>query len=161
MSDGHCQGDALILGAGGSARAVAYALLYAGFEITIAARRLQQAEEIQRHFPAFRNRIAPIDLGSLADLVGSHNLIVNTTPVGMRPNIHASPWPAGVPFPEDAAIYDLVYNPIETMLVREAQAAGRKAVNGLGMLVEQAALAFERWTGLVAPRDAMMAAVYE
>nr|MBC8505341.1 shikimate dehydrogenase [Chloroflexota bacterium] len=56
-------------------------------------------------------------------------------------------------------LYDLVYNPRETALVKQAMAAGLSATTGLGMLVEQAALAFERWTGLEAPRDVMLDAV--
>jgi len=86
------------------------------------------------------------------------NLIVNTTPVGMAPNVDDSPWPDGVPFPPEAFVYDLVYNPLETRLVNDARRAGLEACNGLGMLVEQAALSFERWTGLTAPRQSMMEA---
>jgi len=149
---------ALILGAGGSARAVVYALLKGGFDIAIAARRVEQAKLILSQFPASLGRISIIDQNSLADFPSETDLIVNTTPVGMHPNVQASPWPGEVPFPEKAALYDLVYNPIETMLVRAAKAKGRNAVGGLGMLVEQAALSFERWTGLSAPRDVMMEA---
>jgi shikimate 5-dehydrogenase len=58
-----------------------------------------------------------------------------------------------------ADVYDLVYNPMETLFVRQARAAGLRAQTGLGMLVEQAALAFEIWTGRVPPRDAMFEAV--
>jgi shikimate dehydrogenase len=77
----------------------------------------------------------------------------------MWPDVENSPWPVGVPFPEGAVIYDLVYNPAETALVREARRAGLPAANGLGMLVEQAALAFELWTGRPASRPAMRASV--
>jgi shikimate dehydrogenase len=65
----------------------------------------------------------------------------------MSPNVDASPWPVDLSFPPNAAVYDLVYNPRETRLVREAHAAGLPATTGLGMLIEQAALAFEVWTG--------------
>jgi shikimate dehydrogenase len=88
-------------------------------------------------------------------------LIVNTTPLGMVPNTETSPWPSEVPFPRGAAVYDLVYQPPETLLVRSARAAGLPAVAGLGMLIEQAALAFERWTGARAPRDAMWEAIQD
>ena len=77
----------------------------------------------------------------------------------MSPNPHASPWPVEIPFPENAAVYDLVYNPRETLLVKQARIAGLKAVTGLGMLIEQAALAFERWTDLEAPRTVMRKAL--
>jgi shikimate dehydrogenase len=146
---------ALILGAGGAARAVAYALLVHGYRITIAARRLEQAEDLCDHFSTFRDQISTshLDGDSLAGCQWA--LIVNTTPVGMIPHIDASPWPRGISFPEGAAIYDLVYNPVVTTLVADARRAGLIAVTGLGMLVEQAALSFERWTGVEAPRVAM------
>ena len=66
----------------------------------------------------------------------------------MHPNIDVSPWPENLTFPPGAFVYDLVYNPIETMLVRSARDAGLEAAGGLGMLIEQAALSFERWTGI-------------
>lgn len=86
-------------------------------------------------------------------------LIVNTTPVGMTPDISSSPWPDGLPIPTAAMLYDLVYNPAETTLMRTARSQGIPAVNGLGMLVEQAALSFARWTGYPPPRQAMFSAV--
>jgi shikimate dehydrogenase len=82
-------------------------------------------------------------------------LIVNTTPVGMWPQSTTSPWPESICLPESAFVYDLVYNPAETMLVRQARQRGLVVANGLGMLVEQAALAFELWTGMRPDRQAM------
>ena len=73
----------------------------------------------------------------------------------MTPNPAASPWLAGTPFPPAAFVYDLVYNPAETLFVRQARADGLRAANGLGMLVEQGALAFEQWTGRRADRAVM------
>jgi shikimate dehydrogenase len=86
-------------------------------------------------------------------------LIVNTTPVGMAPDVNHSPWPEGLPFPQAANLYDLVYNPGETLLFRQARAAGLRAATGLGMLVEQAAFSFEIWTGYAPSRESMWAAV--
>ncbi len=83
------------------------------------------------------------------------DLLVNTTPLGMTPAVDTCPWPAGIPFPAGAAVYDLVYNPRETRLVRQARAAGLPALTGLGMLIEQAALAFEIWTGCQPPRETL------
>jgi len=79
----------------------------------------------------------------------------------MWPNIDDSPWPKNLNLPSNAIVYDLVYNPSETKIVREARATGLFAVTGLGMLIEQAALAFERWTGIQANRDAMREAVID
>jgi shikimate dehydrogenase len=77
----------------------------------------------------------------------------------MSPNVENSPWPENLPFPENAAMYDLVYNPRQTKLVADARAAGLPATTGLGMLVEQAALAFEIWTGHIPPREILWDAV--
>ncbi len=92
-------------------------------------------------------------------LVSNLSLIINTTPVGMTPSIDGSPWPETLPFPPHAAIYDLVYNPRETKLVRAARSQGQPATTGLGMLIEQAALAFEIWTGQNPSREIMRASV--
>jgi len=150
---------ALILGAGGSARAVAYALLTYGWHISLLTRRIEQAEDLRQQLSVISDQISVADSAHDSPLTADCSLIVNTTPVGMHPDTEASPWPQDLPFPENAVVYDLVYNPRETLLVRQARTAGLPATTGLGMLVEQAALAFERWTGLGAPRVAMREAV--
>jgi shikimate dehydrogenase len=165
-------GDALVLGAGGAACAVVFALLSDGWRVTLAARRLDQAVQLAARFSKERNdpnghslsvnvsaiQLQPAPLSEFLtrreDLSGPL-LVVNTTPVGMAPNTAASPWPQGLSLPGGAYFYDLVYNPAETRLVQSARLAGLPAVNGLGMLVHQAALAFERWTGQSAPLQAM------
>jgi shikimate dehydrogenase len=146
--------NALVLGAGGSARAVAYALAHAGWDVTITSRRPEQAQELASEYS-----LRTIDY-TMLDLPGTR-LIVNTTPVGMVPKIEGSPWPEDQPLPSQAAIYDLVYNPRVTKFVREARASGLPATNGLGMLVEQAVLAFEIWTGCSVPRTILFAVVEE
>jgi shikimate dehydrogenase len=163
---------ALVLGAGGSARAVAYALLSAGFQVTIAARRVEEAQKIIHPYedsstvesgralcPLSAIHINPASLARLITHPESLiTLLVNTTPLGMHPNKKASPWPKGLPLPQGAVVYDLVYNPVETRLVQQARQAGLRAFTGLGMLVEQAALSFELWTGRPAPRERMYSA---
>jgi shikimate dehydrogenase len=72
---------------------------------------------------------------------------VNATPVGMTPEVDASVWPDPIPFPKGSFVYDLVYNPTQTRLMQQAQAASSHSANGLGMLIQQAALAFQLWTG--------------
>lgn len=144
--------SALVLGAGGSARAVIYALVNDGWTVTIAARRIDQAEEL--------SNLYKIHATSYPNLKPStFNLIINTTPIGMLPNTGASPWPSDLTFPPNAAVYDLVYNPRQTRLVRDARAAGLPATTGLGMLIEQAALSFEIWTGHTPPRNVLWNAV--
>jgi shikimate dehydrogenase len=139
--------SALILGAGGSARAVVYTLVNDGWKVTIASRRPEQAQTLTEQVSNLHSRLSNIETTAIHLLIPNLSLIVNTTPVGMSPNINSSPWPESLPFPPDAAIYDLVYNPRETRLVKDAREAGLHATTGLGMLIEQAALAFEIWTG--------------
>jgi len=147
--------SALVLGAGGSARAVVYALLNDGWNVMLAARRIEQAQQLANSFPKYTLQVA--DFSSF--ITHHSSLIVNTTPLGMTPNTETSPLPENVILSKYTFIYDLVYNPRETKLVRDARAQGLSATTGLGMLIEQAALAFEKWTGAKADRDAMQKAV--
>ena len=155
--------SALVLGAGGSARAVVYALLNDGWNVTISARRPEQAHKLIDQFPDPASRITNIryQTAALTSLFPALSLVVNTTPLGMTPDIDGSPWPENLGFPPHAAVYDLVYNPRVTKFVRDARAAGLPAATGLGMLVEQAALAFTLWTGQAAPREIMISALEE
>jgi shikimate dehydrogenase len=156
-------GRALVIGAGGSARAVVYALAQAGRLVSVAARRLEQAQALIAGFqglPEDSLEAIGLDLSAWEGLAQT-GLIVNTTPLGMSPNSDASPWPDGLPFPRAAAVYDLVYNPRETAFLHAARRAGLPAANGLGMLVEQAALSLELWTARPAPREVMYNAVGE
>lgn len=140
-------GDCVILGTGGSSKAVAYALNQLGAaSITYVSRN-----------PERRDTISYDAIGSLEGV----RLIVNTTPVGMWPEIQASPWPMDVPLPEGAAVYDLIYRPRITLLMQQAQRDGLLNVSGLGMLVRQGALSFEMWTGLMPPMDVMSNAARE
>ncbi len=145
--------DCLVLGAGGSARAVVYALLRRGSRVTIAARRLEQAQQLATELgTAFPDAMPPAaslleDAASTAALL-NEPILINTTPLGMEGTYsERSPWPDGAPFPSGAFAYDLVYTPRETCFMAQARAAGRQTANGLGMLVGQAAEAFEVLTG--------------
>lgn len=141
--------SAIVLGAGGSARAVVYALLNDGWNVTICARRIEQAQQLATSFTKYAVRSM-----SLADLpLSTFHLIVNTTPVGMTPNVNDSPLPTDVSLKPDMLVYDLIYNSRETKLVKDARAQGLSATTGLGMLIEQAALSFEIWTGHNPPRE--------
>lgn len=149
------QKSAIVLGAGGSARAVVYALLRDGWQVTISARRLEQARQLALSFPNYATRTAQYEDFRL----GTFDLLINTTPLGMTPNADTSPLPDDFRFPPQAAVYDLVYNPRETKLARAARAQGLSATTGLGMLVEQAALAFEIWTRHNPPRETLLRSV--
>lgn len=147
----------LVFGAGGSARAVVYALLNDGWNVTISARRIEQAQQLATSFTQYAIRSM-----SFTDLpLSTFYLIVNTTPLGMTPNVNDSPLPNDVSLKPDMFVYDLVYNPRETKLVRDARAQGLTATTGLGMLIEQAALSFEIWTGHNPPREILYNSVVE
>ncbi len=171
---------ALVLGAGGSARAVVYALLHGAWQVAVTARRIEQSLSLVNHFRqtmsdrpeavagsrsgAVSLEVVPFTEQGISDFLAhtpaSENiLIINATPVGMEPALDDYPLPGKPPLPGGAFVYDLIYCPAETALIRSARAQGLPAWNGLGMLVEQAALAFERWTGKPAPRGVMYAAV--
>lgn len=151
---------ALVLGAGGSARAVVYALTQCGWRVIISTRRPEQSRELADAFSTPENTVTCQQLNALS-LFADTRLIVNTTPVGMSPNVDASPWPDTLAFPPGALLYDLIYNPAETCLMRSSREAGLTAVNGLGMLAGQAARAFEIWTGRAVPVDVFRNAALE
>lgn len=136
----------LVLGTGGSAVAIGYALVQGGAEAVIPISRDPSAHPGAHGYE------------DLAALAPTAKLIVNCTPLGMAPNTYSTPWPEEVPFPPNAVLYDLVYNPPVTQLMQQAGAAGARALGGLGMLVAQGALAFEHWTGLTPPLDVMAGA---
>jgi shikimate dehydrogenase len=164
---------ALVLGAGGAARAIVYVLWQAGWQVTVAARRPEQAASLVASLQqaAVASAPAPTSLATislqvshLCEFISLHlnsqsKILVNASSAGMLPDISSCPWPEDLPFPQGWLVYDLVYKPPETTFLRRARVAGLSAVNGLGMLVEQAALALERWTGLPVPRQAMWDAV--
>jgi shikimate dehydrogenase len=153
---------ALVLGAGGAARAVVYALASVGAPVTICNRNVVRAErladDMRAHFPGAELRGGPLDAAWLDQVAPQAALIVNATSVGMWPHTEPSPWPEGTPFPRQAWLYDLIYNPRETRLMRQARQAGLPTSDGLGMLVHQGAEAFRLWTGIEPPTDVMGAA---
>jgi shikimate dehydrogenase len=138
--------DVLVVGAGGAARAIVLALGGAGARVTVAARRIDAAESAAALVPGgHATALAGADPGVYA-------LVVNATPLGMRGE--SAPVPVERLNPGQLVV-DTVYHPMETPFLAAARARGIHAVNGLGMLVHQAALAFESWTGLDAPVAAM------
>ena len=137
-------GPALVLGAGGAARAVAAALLDAGAQVTIANRTGGRAEELAATLPGLRT----IDWASRADALADAALLVNTTSLGMTGN-HSLEISLARAAP-GLAVADIVYAPLETPLLAAARAAGLRAVEGLGMLLHQARPGFAAWFG-VAP----------
>ena len=150
----------LILGAGGSARGVVQALARAGVgRLHIANRTLARAETLAELAAGKGVPAEALALGSegIADAAASAELIVNCTSLGMRhgPDEAASPLSASQ-IPAAALVYDLVYNPMRTPLLREAEATGANTLGGISMLVYQGAASFELWLERPAPVSVMM-----
>ncbi|MCL4437126.1 MAG: shikimate dehydrogenase [Thaumarchaeota archaeon] len=148
----------IILGAGGAARACIAGLIQERCtDLVILNRSVDRAEhmvsDMQRKF-TFNAEVAKLDEASLKKKIGSRNLIVNTTPIGMYPNLGESPVPRNL-IQKDQIIYDIVYKPVKTKLIRYAEDAGATVVYGYEMLVEQAAKAFSLWTGSESPKNSM------
>lgn len=139
---------AAVLGAGGSARAVAVGLASEGARVTVHARDAARAGAVAE----LSGGVA----GTYPPAAGSWDLLVNCTPVGMQPKVDASPLAADA-F-EGGLVYDLIYNPAVTCLMRDAAAAGCDTIGGLDMLVGQAQQQFAWWTGVQPPAGVMRAA---
>lgn len=131
---------AFILGAGGAARAAAYVLAQEGAEVFYYARTLEHAHELARDFG-----------GSVVSYEQAHavsyDLICNTTPVGMHPTIRESPLP-DYHFRAGQAVFDIVYNPLETQILQDAKQAGAQIISGVEMFVAQACEQIRLWSGM-------------
>lgn len=149
----------VILGAGGAARAAVYGLWQQGAHIAVVNRTRQRADAMLTDLTisAGVQGVQVLTIDEAAEW--QPTLLLNATPVGMWPNVDASPWIGGVPFPQGVTVYDMIYRPARTQLMQQAEAAGGRALGGLGMLVRQGALSFTIWTGRDAPLEAMFTAV--
>ena len=143
--------DAVVVGAGGAGRAVAFALADSGCDVHIANRTAEKAAELA-------DAVGGASAGGLdtLDRVRDADVLVNATSVGMESD--ESPVPREVLHPA-LAVLDAVYSPVETRLLREAAEAGATTIDGAWMLLFQGVEAFERWTGEDAPVDAMNGAL--
>jgi shikimate dehydrogenase len=149
----------VILGAGGASRAISFILAEKGADLVILNRKLELdwavelAGSISR---AFGGKVKALELNepNLKQALENGDILVNATSVGMSPNTDETPVPARL-FKSNLVVFDIVYNPLKTKLLAEAEAAGARAISGIEMLVWQGALAFEMWTGLKAPLEIM------
>jgi len=146
---------AVILGAGGSARAVVFAILEEGvLEVNIFNRTLERAEKIKRDFSSlFPQSSINVFLWkeknlNLKDNIKQAHLLVNTTSLGMFPEIDQTPLPDKNLFHSNLLVYDLIYQPAKTLFLRQAEKTGAKIINGLPMLVYQGIESFYFWTCL-------------
>jgi shikimate dehydrogenase len=154
----------VVVGAGGAARAVVSSLLQQGIsQIVVLNRTVERAQALVsdlgcRMSGAHRLQAMQLADEALIEHSQSADLLVNTTTVGMWPETEKSIWPHGAPVPRNVLVFDLVYTPLETALLKQARDAGAHAVGGLGMLVHQGALSCEIWTGVPAPLEIMRGA---
>ena len=149
----------IILGAGGAARAISFVLAQSGARLSVLNRTPERALELSRKLEEEFGRPVPaleLNTSNLKFALDNAAVIVNTTSRGMSPDVEGTPVPGELLRP-GLTVLDIVYSPLKTRLLREAEAAGAKVVGGLDMLVYQAGLSFELWTGLKAPLEVMMA----
>jgi len=143
----------LILGAGGAARALAYGILKAGGRVTVTDLDQPRARALARDL-----KVEAVPLETLAQCPAT--ILVNATPLGMAPDVE------GIPIEPElldrlALVMDIVYRPLTTRLLKEAQSRGCATIDGLQMLIHQATAQFELWTGKPAPLQTMSRAAYQ
>jgi len=152
----------VILGAGGASRSISFTLAEHASELVILNRTFSKAKALK---DAIRKalgdrakvRASPLTDEKLSVELADADILINATSVGMKPNENETPVKQ-IYLREDLVVFDLIYEPLETRLLREAKSIGAKVVDGLSMLVHQGAASFEIWTGIKAPVDVMMKA---
>lgn len=144
----------VLVGAGGAAKGIGYALIQEGVrKLIIANRTVEKAYDLAKDLEGLAETEG-IPLTEIGSYLKNSELVVHTTRVGMHPYIHDLPFePEHIH--DGLLVSDIVYNPLNTLLLSEARLRGAKAHGGLGMFVYQGAYAFEYWTGLAAPVKAM------
>ncbi len=149
--------NVLLLGAGGAARAIAFALAERGACLTIANRTVGRAKELSVGLErklGVKPKVTGIKPWMLAGVLKGADILINATAVGMYPRTKETLVTSKMMHP-NLTVFDIVYQPPYTRLLREAREAGAKTITGLEMLVRQAALSFEIWTGKQAPLEVM------
>jgi len=145
--------DVLIVGAGGAARAIGFGVKGRGGRLHIVNRTEEKGKKLAAELRADWH---PMDALGSFDV----DILINTTSVGMTPNPDAIPVPTHMLRP-GMCVMDIVYNPLKTRLLKEAEASGCDIVDGVSMFVNQGALQFKLWTGKKAPVDAMRRIIYD
>ena len=151
--------EVCVIGAGGSARAVIYTLIrnFKPQKIYLVNRTEQHAEALKQHFKSkmkFDGIVTKeLQQPDLINVLSNCSLIVNSTPVGMYPTIDDSVLSTADVFVKDQIVFDLVYNPVKTKFLQLADSKNAVTINGLNMLVQQAAKSFNLWTGNEFPTE--------
>ncbi len=152
----------VILGAGGASRAIAFQLLLSGVDnLVIANRTVEKAVELKTDLVEKLDhevRVSGLD-ENLTQELSDTNILINTTPVGMYPNIDQKPVVTAEMMHPDMVVNDIVYNPLKTGLLKEADKAGAKSISGIKMLIYQGVEAFKIWTGIEPPVEIFQGAL--
>jgi shikimate dehydrogenase len=150
----------LLLGAGGAAKAIAFALAEEVGELVVLNRAAEKARELAEALGRMFNKKVvggSLSPDAIAKNLRDSDILINATSVGMKPNLSQSlvapQW-----LRSDLTVMDIVYNPVETKLAEDAKAAGAKVISGVEMLIYQGAASFEIWTGRAAPIEVMQKA---
>jgi shikimate dehydrogenase len=153
----------LLLGSGGAARAIAYALVQEADELVVLNRTVDEAKDLASLLKrTFNKKIAANSLSAnvIQETLRDSDILINATSVGMKPKVRQS-----LISPEwlkpNLTVMDIVYNPVETKLAIDAKSKGAKVVSGVEMLIYQGAASFEIWTGIPAPVEVMRKAALE
>lgn len=152
----------MILGAGGAARAISFQLLISGARsIVISNRTIEKASELKEDLvETLEPEVKVTDLGvELEKELKDSDVLINTTPVGMYPNISQKPLVTSNMMHEDLIVNDIVYNPLKTGLLVEAEKVGAKTITGVKMLMYQGVESFKIWTGIEPPIDTFQKAL--
>ena len=150
--------NVVVAGAGGASRAISfYIAKYGADSLTILNRNVEKADNLAKDV-SNSNLINEVKSDSMSE-INSHvtdaDILIDTTPVGMHPNVDDEPIVLADNMHDDLVVFDAVYNPNDTVLIKEAVKAGAKPVYGIKMLLYQGAESFRIWTGRDAPVDVM------
>jgi 3-dehydroquinate dehydratase/shikimate dehydrogenase len=143
-----------VIGAGGTGRTAVAALAACGATVVIYNRTRDRADALAAEFDGHTGKVVAASMEKLCD--SCCHIFINTTSIGMHPNVDASPFGDKAPkFTSDTVVFDVVYNPMRTKLLKQAEEAGAKTIGGVEMFIRQAASQFLAFTGITAPTDVM------
>lgn len=154
----------VVAGAGGAARAIVFYLAkYGAEEVDILNRNLKKAENLANDLLASKliSNVNSSDISEISKFISDADILIDTTPIGLHPNVSDEPIVKAEDIHEELVVNDIVYNPNETALLKEAIKANAKVVYGIKMLLYQGAESFKIWTGSEAPIDVMEAKLKE
>lgn len=150
--------NVVVAGAGGASRAISfYIAKYGADSLTILNRNIQKAQDLAGDVEGsdLIDEVGSDSISNISSYLEDADILIDTTPLGMHPHIDDVPVAVASNMHEDLTVFDAVYNPNETVLLKEAIKAGAKPVYGIKMLLYQGAESFEIWTGKKAPVDVM------